>query len=284
MTDAPPPGPSSAPSPASPVVVGEPAGAVPGEPAAADYRGPGRAPGAAPRGRARRPRNRWRAAFFALAGIAVVVGVGWALLGDRVFVVRSLTVTGTHLTTTAEVLAAADIQPGTALLSLNTGAATRRVEALNDVASATVTEDWPDHVVIAVTERVPVMAVRLANGAYDQVDATGVILGYTQAKPATLPVLVTSLPGGALRGAPTVTAAGGVLTELQPWLARQVARVSTATLPGGPLQVTLDLRDGKTVEWGSAGDAAQKNRELSILLPGQVRDVNVSSPGTVVTK
>ncbi len=48
--------------------------------------------------------------------------------------------------------------------------------------------------------------------------------------------------------------------------------------------MTLSLRDGKTVQWGSTGNAAQKNRELSILLPGQARDVDVSAPGTVVTK
>jgi len=55
-------------------------------------------------------------------------------------------------------------------------------------------------------------------------------------------------------------------------------------VPAGPQQVTLSLRDGKTVQWGRVGNAAQKNRELSILLPGQVRDVDVSAPGTVVTK
>ncbi len=37
---------------------------------------------------------------------------------------------------------------------------------------------------------------------------------------------MTSLPGSALRGNPQVTAAAGVLAELQPWLARQVAQVT----------------------------------------------------------
>ncbi len=64
------------------------AGRGPGRPT----RGPARA---APRAAARR--TRWRAAFFALAGLAIVAGVGWALLGDRLLVVRSVTVTGTHL-------------------------------------------------------------------------------------------------------------------------------------------------------------------------------------------
>jgi cell division protein FtsQ len=254
-----------------------PPAAPPGAPATA---------GASPTTRTgpRRPRTRWRAAFFALAAVALAGGVGWALLGNRVLVVRSVTVTGTHLLAPGQVIAAADVSLGTPLLSVDTGAVTRRVEAIGDVASATVTEDWPDHLAITVTERVPAMAVRMAGGGYDLVDPTGVIVRYTTTKPAALPVLVTSLPGGALRGNPAVTAAAAVLAQLQPWLARQVAEVTSAAVPAGPQQVTLSLRDGKTVQWGSVGNAAQKNRELSILLPGQVRDVDVSAPGTVVTK
>jgi cell division protein FtsQ len=246
--------------------------------------GAGSGRGTAYRRRGRRPRTRWRAAFFGLAVLAIVGGVGWALLGNRVFVVRSVTVTGTRLLAPEQVIAAADVRLGTPLLSVDAGAVTRRVEAIQQVASASVTEDWPDHLVISVTERVPVMAVRMASGGYDLVDPTGVVVRYAQGRPAALPVLVTALPGGALRGDPTVTAAAAVLAELQPWLARQVAEVSAAAVPAGPAQVTLTLRDGKTVQWGSAGDAAQKNRELAILLPRPVRDVDVSAPGTVVTK
>jgi cell division protein FtsQ len=272
-----------------------PPGATPaaGVTSAADPAAPpaGRRGGAAGGARAagsragrRRPRTRWRAAFFALAGVAIVGGAGWALLGNRVFVVRSVTVTGTHLLAPAQVIAAADVSLGTPLLSVDTGAVTRRVEAIGDVASATVTEDWPDHLAITVTERVPAVAVRMADGEYDLVDPTGVVVRHTEAKPAALPLLVTSLPGSALRGNAEVTAAADVLAELQPWLARQVAKVTVAAVPAGPPQVTLSLRDGKTVQWGSAGNAAQKNRELSVLLPGQARDVDVSAPGTAVTR
>jgi cell division protein FtsQ len=253
-------------------------------PPAGGHGGADGARAAAPRARRRRPRTRWRAAFFALAGLAIVGGAGWALLGNRVFVVRSVTVTGTHVLAPGQVIAAADVSLGTPLLTVDAGAVTRRVEAIPLVASANVTEDWPDHLVITVTERVPAMAVRMAGGGYDLVDPTGVIVRWTKTRPAALPVLVTSVPGGGLRGDPEVTAAAGVLAELQPWLARQVAEVTAAAVPSGPQEVTLNLRDGKTVQWGSVGNAAQKNRELSILLPGHVRDVDVSAPGTVVTR
>ena len=246
-------------------------------------------------GRARRPRRgsrgpsrRWRTAFFALAAFAVVAGVGWAVLGNRLLVVRSVTVTGTHLVSSTRVLAVADVQLGTPLLRVDTGAVARRVEAIPQVASARVTEDWPDHLVIAITERVPVLAVKMAGGGYDLVDPAGVTVRWAKNRPAALPQLLTALPGSALAGAPSVAAAADVLAELQPWLASQVRQVSVSQATGSGdaagQQVTLHLKSGKTVLWGGPGSAAQKNRELAILLPGNAHYVDVSAQGTVVTR
>ena len=69
-----------------------------------------------------------------------------------------------------------------------------------------------------------------------------------------------------------------MLAELQPWLAKQVSGVKAATVAAGTEQVTLSLRDGKTVQWGSTDNAAQKNRELAVLLPGGARYIDVSAP------
>ncbi|TVZ03195.1 FtsQ-type POTRA domain-containing protein [Trebonia kvetii] len=275
------------PSPASAATATAAAGGVPrlnsaGVPGAGGSRAPG------PRRGARRRGRRWRVAFFALAAFAIVAGVGWALLGDRLLVVRSVTVTGTHLVGSSRVIAAADVPPGTPLLRVDTGAVARRVEAIPQVASARVTKDWPDHLVIAVTERVPVLAVKMAGGGYDLVDPTGVPVRWAKNRPVALPQLLTSLPGSALAGAPSVSAAAAVLAELQRWLAGQVVQMSVTqpTGSGDPAsqQVTLHLRTGKTVLWGGPGLAGQKNRELAILLPGKARYVDVSAPGTVVTR
>jgi cell division protein FtsQ len=226
-----------------------------------------------------------------LAVTAIVVGVGYALLGDRLLVVRSVAVTGTHLVSTAQVRAAADVPVGTPLLRVDTTAVERRVAAIRQVASVTVTKQWPDHLVIAVTERVPDMAVRMAGGGYDLIDPYGVIVRWAKAKPATLPLLATSLAGGHLRGDPGVTAAAAVLAQLRPWLSESVARLSVAaelTAVGATVreseQVTLFLRDGKTVRWGGTDRAVVKNREVAILLRGAARYLDVSAPGIAVTK
>ena len=73
MSEAPPPAPSGTASAA------EPGGRAPGGP----LPGGPPVPGGPLPGRRRRPRSRWRAAFFVLAGLAIVAGSGWALLGNR---------------------------------------------------------------------------------------------------------------------------------------------------------------------------------------------------------
>ena len=246
----------------------------------------GTAAGTAPRKR----RPPWRAAFFALAGVAIIAGVAWALLGDRVFVVRSVSVTGTHLVSPAQVLAAADIPLGTPLMRVNPGAVTRRVESIPKVESVKVTEGWPDHLTIAVTERVPVLAVRMEGGGYDLVDPSGVIVLYEKSKPTRLPLFVTTLSGSALQGDPGVAAAGAVLRELSPALARTVTTVSAQQLPNGAgfaapaEQVTLSLKGGRTVVWGTPGNGAAKNREIQILFRDRYDYLDVSAPGTAVAR
>jgi cell division protein FtsQ len=248
-------------------------------------------PAAPPAGGRARRRNPWRTRFFALAGVAVVAVVAWLLLGDRVFVVRSVSVTGTRLVPAAQVVAVADVPLGTPLSRVDAGAVSRRVETIREVASARVTLDWPDHVAIAVTERVPVLAVRMANGSYDLVDPSGVIVRSAPARPAGLPLFTTALSGAALHADPGVAAASAVLGELARPLAPTVATVSVAQVPtgtGGSFaqseQVTLSIKGGKTIVWGDPSNAAAKNRELEILLRTGVSYVNVSAPGTVVTR
>jgi cell division protein FtsQ len=246
---------------------------------------PSREPEASGAGASRAPRSRapWRAAFFALAGLGIIAGVAWALLGSRLLVVRSISVAGTHLVTRAQVLDAADVPLGTPLMRVNTAQVAQRIEAIRQVASATVTKDWPDHLAITVRERAPVVAVRMAGGGYDLVDRSGVIVRWSAAQPAALPLFLTSLPGSALRGDSGLAQTSAVLAELPPWLFKSVADV-TVTGASGNEQVTLYLRDHKTIVWGGPDNAAEKARELAILMRAPAQYFDVSAPGTAVTR
>jgi cell division protein FtsQ len=225
----------------------------------------------------------------ALAGILGVTG--WALLGSRLLVVRVITVTGTHLVPDAQVIAAADVPPGTPLIRVDPVKVAARVEAIRQVASAQVTKHWPDGLSIMVHERVAVVAARMPGG-YDLLDHDGVIVTASASKPARLPLLVTSVPGGHLRGDPSVAAVAQVLDALPSWLSRQVARVSVrepsgaggAQAAGLAPSVTLYLSGGQTVVWGDATSSGVKARELAILMRDRASYYDLSAPGTVITR
>ena len=225
-----------------------------------------------------RTRTPWRAAFFALAGLAIIAGMAWALLGSRLLVVRSVVVAGTRVVPRSEILAAAGVPLGTPLIRVNTTLVARRVDAIRQVESAQVTEAWPDRLVITVHERTAVVALPAAGG-YDLLDRSGVVVSWS-ARPPAVPVYLSRQPVAALRGAPDLAAASAVLAELPSWLSRSVAEVAAPAQD----EVTLHLRDGATVVWGGADQAGVKARELAILMREAARYYDVSVPGTVVTR
>jgi cell division protein FtsQ len=225
--------------------------------------------------------QRWRAAFFALMAIAIVAGVGWALLESRFFVVRGVQVSGTHLVTPAQVRSAADIPAGLPLIRVNDAVVAHRVEQLRQVQSARVTRDWPDTVAISVTERVPALAVPVSQG-YDLIDQDGVVVESVSEQPLDMPIL--DLPAGpaqpaALRGNPAVHAAAVVVRELPRYLARKLVSVQAPSAT----EVTLRLSGGVSIVWGGTDRAAEKAKELAVLMRTHARSYDVSAPGTAVT-
>ena len=225
--------------------------------------------------------QRWRAVFFALMAIALVAGLGWALLESRFFVVRGVQVTGTHLVTPAQVRSAADVRAGVPLIRVNDAAVAHRVERLRQVQSARVTRDWPDKVLISVTERVPALAVPASQG-YDLIDKYGVVVESVSEQPLDTPVL--DLPAGsaqpaALRGNPAVYAAAVVVRELPRYLARKLVSVQAPS----STEVTLRLSGGVSIVWGGTDRAAEKAKELAVLMRTHARSYDVSAPGTAVT-
>jgi cell division protein FtsQ len=217
----------------------------------------------------------WRTAFFALAAAGLIGIVAWVLLGSRLLVVHSVGITGTHLVPDSQVRAVADVPMGLPLMRVNTGAVARRVERIPQVQSATVSRDWPDRLVITVVERKPALAIPAGSG-YDVVDQTGVILQQLASRPAGLPRFV---PVGALPGNPGLSAAASVMRSLPPSVARRVRSVTAPTADA----VTLRLAGGVTVDWGSTGLTAQKERVLTILMRTHAHYYDVSAPGTAVT-
>ena len=251
--------------------------AVTGGRRAADAGGP---PARRPKaGRLRARSRRWLAVLLLGAVLGIAGGVAWALLGSRFFSVRSVVVTGTRLVPESEVLAVADVKPGTPLVRVNTARIAARVLTIRQVRSVRVSTSWPDRVVIAVQERISALAVALPGGGFDLIDANGVVVRSAATRPRSLPLYSTTAAPSSLRGNPDVGAAAAVLGELPASLRYSV---SSVTAPS-PDQVTLLLRSGVTILWGGADDAAAKVEELAVLMPTHAHYYDVSSPATAVT-
>lgn len=222
-------------------------------------------------------RDPWRTAFFGVLVLAVLAFAGWAALGSSLLVVRHVEVRGNHLVTAAQVEQAAGIRLGAPLATINAGAVASRVERITPVLTATVSRSWPDTIVITVRERTPELAVAAAGG-YDLVDQYGVIVRFSAAGPAGLPLL-SSAPA-VLRGNAAVAAAALVVRELPARLRRLLRSVSAPTAG----TVTLRLSGGITVLWGGPGQAARKAQELALLMGTDAHYFDVSDPATAVTQ
>jgi cell division protein FtsQ len=230
-------------------------------------------------GRPPRPGGRWKAAFFALTAAAILAGAVWALLGSSLLVARSIRVTGAPAAQQAEVLRAAGITAGTPLIRINTAAVARRVEQITRIQSAQVSRDWPDSVVIAVRERTPALAVA-SGGGFALIDRFGVVIGHVASRPPGM-TLLASAPAdlASLRGSPAIQAAVTVLRQLPPSIRRLVSAVAAPSANS----VTLDLKHGITVVWGSTDQPAAKAAELTILMRTNASFYNLADPDTAVT-
>ncbi len=231
------------------------------------------------------PRQRSSAVGRTIALVTAIVLVAggivlWLtpLLGLRAVEVQAAGTTTVSAGVASQVRAAVGVPDGTPLARIDLDSVRGRVLAVDAVASATVTRQWPHTLVIGVTERVAV-ATTQANGRWWQLDATGTPFGEATARPDGLMPVQLSRPG---LGDRATLAALGVVASLSPQVRDRVAGVSAATA----YDVTLFLAGGGSVIWGSDNDAAAKNAATVAMLQtvggaaGQVLDV---SDPTLVT-
>jgi len=214
----------------------------------------------------RRPRRRRRLRILVIS-LAVVLGAAavWTVWFSSVLAARDVRVVGVDGARAQAVLSAAGIPVGVPLARLDASSAERAVAALPWVAAVEVRRGWPSEVVLAITPRVPVAVV--AEGARrSAVDGDGVVFDEVGALP---------------KGLPTVTAEGvaleeamAVLTTIPPDLARKVVSVAATTRD----DVTLTLRSGDLVRWGSAGQSAFKAEVLGALMKRKADVYDVAAP------
>lgn len=178
--------------------------------------------------------------------------------------------------TAEEVTVVAGVPQGEPLLRVDTGAIEQRIAQVPQVESVTVTRAWPDAVVIDVVRRTPVALVASATG-YDVVDGEGAVIRTVSSVEEVssgedgVPVVRASGDG--------VAAAVAVARDLPEEIRRKVVSIDATTRN----DVTLQLRNGAQVMWGSAEDGGVKAEVLLVLLKVDAKYYDVSSPGVPAT-
>lgn len=217
----------------------------------------------------------WRRVLAAV-GVLVLLGTGvWLAYFSSVLAVSGVEVDGAEQLSADDVRWAAAVEEGTPLLRVDLDAVRRRVEGLAPVRSAKVTRQWPDDVLVTVSERQAVAVVDLG-GTLRGMDPDGVVFRDFAKPPAALPRV--RVIGDAGRDA--LREAAQVISALPEDLAARVDHVDVETID----QISLALRDGRVVVWGSAEQSEDKASVLSaLLLAREAKRYDVSVPGQPVT-
>jgi cell division protein FtsQ len=221
---------------------------------------------------------------FAAVGVlaaALLGAVCWLVYFSSVLDVRTVQVSGVKVLTRAQVLAAARVPLGGPLERLDTGAVQARVlNALPRVDRVQVSTALPHTVRLRITERVPVAAVRGADGRYTQVDVAGVSFADAPAPPPGVPVVELSLSAAGKAALPDFPEAELVDSAVQiaKALPPSVARDTSAVIVHSYDDMELQLVGGATVLWGSPERDARKAVVLAALLKQKAMTYNVTAP------
>jgi cell division protein FtsQ len=223
---------------------------------------------------AARSRERWRARLLRGGAMAALVAVlataTWVVGYSDLLSADEVRVVGADGPLVEEVTDAAAVPFGQPLARVDTAGIAADVEAVPDVASATVTRGWPSTVVITVSPRVPVVSLAGEDGWY-RVDSEGVIFAPGPAPAPALPVLIAPADADGLAAR---IAGVGVADVLPRPVLRQVERIEASS----PVDVRLVLGDGRVVVWGSAEQADLKAEVLAVLLETPATEYDVSVP------
>lgn len=189
----------------------------------------------------------WFSSVFGVKDVQVVDSAGGILSADQI----------------AQVQVTANIPLNQPIARLDTETAAQAVANLTWVSSVEVRRGWPNEVVVALDQRVPLARVK-GPGPSQGVDAQGIIFDSLN---------LDGLPLIDATGAPLVSAVE-VVAKLPANLAQKVVRIRAESIDS----IELDLKSGAIVRWGSADEPEFKAAVLDALLLLRAQIYDVSAP------
>ena len=194
---------------------------------------------------------------------------------SSVLSVHGVRVEGAGVLDPREVRAVAAVPTGSPLATVDLEAIRERVERLTPVEDVDVSRAWPDRVRIDITEREAV-AVVIRDGVVHGVDPEGVVFRRYPSRPPSLPLVRTTTRTDTNALAEATRVVGALPADLR----ARVRYVSVATVD----TISLRLRNGKVVRWGSAEDSDSKAEVLAVLLDQRASLYDVTVPGRPVIR
>lgn len=225
------------------------------------------------RKRYRRRRRTLLRVAVGLLVLALVAGMGWLVGFSQMLAAKHVDVKGTHVLTSEQVLKGAAVPLGTPLARLSTDDIAERVRAMRPVKDVEVDRDWPNGVVISVTERTPVMQVKRAGG-FEWADADGTVFHEQAATRADLMLVEAGESPRILKDVAVV------IGSLTPQLREQLSAIQADS----PDAITLQLKGGRTVIWGSSAESQTKAQVATALLTVKATVYDVSSPANPTSR
>ena len=222
--------------------------------------------------------RRWLTWRYLLAAFVLIAGVGfgiYAVYFSAWLRAEGVQVVGLAQLSEKQVLGAAEVKTGGPLARVDLDAIEYRVRSLATVKSVRVTREWPHDIRIEVVERTPIAIVDRGD-SLTQLDATGHTFGSLRRLPNDLPRVVV----GSAADKEALAEVAEVIGALDSSVSKLIDHVEVDTVD----RITLALRDGRQVRWGSAEQSEEKARVLLALLKQKARVYDVSVPGLPTTR
>lgn len=224
---------------------------------------------------ARRRRRIWLIAGAAVAGLAlfVLVGVFTPAMG-----VREVEIVGASSANTDDLQKSLASFEGVPLALVNDRDVALALESYPLIQRYAVERIPPHTLRVRIVERVPVLAIEQGD-EFRQYDAAGVLIGKTEKRVKGVPVAKGEV---ARTDSQAFEAAAQILRDIPAELRERI----TSARATGDQDVTLKLRGGPRVMWGSTEDTQRKALVLDAMLETlegrQVKLIDVSSPSAPI--
>jgi cell division protein FtsQ len=210
-----------------------------------------------------------------IVAVVVTVGLGLVLYFTPLMSVRSFVVDGLQAVPRDDVITVAAVPAGTPLLQVDTEKVADRVATIGRVASVRVQREYPSSLRVTIVERIALAIKDFPDGSH-QYDRDGVDFATGPAPPG-VPYLDVDNPGPS---DPPTRAALQVLGALHPDVTAQVGRIGAPSVAS----ITLTLKDGRVVVWGTTDRTEAKAETLAALLTRPGHTYDVSSPDLPTVK